>query len=315
MWRAVFRAPAFFHLAQSVSSTETCTQIDLFRSPSVTFSRYEKNLPSSAHSSVLRYECIHGGWACRHSRVLFFLRLSSIICLSLFIPQSTVRCLEGLGHSHFAFQICLFTPRTTLPRLKRYLSPAECFGAVPPRQYRALSLLSPLRKRLIHLICCRCTGVLWTAISEEKQRSCPGNCLRVILTDPPVIQRNTSPISLKRFRSRAVRRDWHLLRFPRQNAEKKKFAEISDTSGDLCIRQLKSPFCGKTERHRAKFVAGKNTPKWLSLVTLNSLLVYSHFFLFYVREIWFENTENCSNVAASNLHVWYINHHVLAYLQ
>ncbi len=61
--------------------------------------------------------------------------MSSIICLSLFIPQSTVRRLEGLGLSfslsQFTFQICLFTPRATLPHLKRYLSSAECFRAVP----------------------------------------------------------------------------------------------------------------------------------------------------------------------------------------
>lgn len=74
---------------------------------------------------------------------------------------------------------------------------------------------------------------------REKTRSWPSNCHRVIPADPPIIQRNRSALSLKRFRSRAERRDWHLLRSP-QPSRKKKFAEISDTSSDLCICQLKS---------------------------------------------------------------------------
>ncbi len=103
--------------------------------------------------------------------------MSSIICLSLFIPQSTVRRLEGLGLSfslsQFTFQICLFTPRATLPHLKRYLSSAECFRAVPHVNTRLFPPPPPLRKRLIHLICCWCTDALWTALFEKKRAPDP----------------------------------------------------------------------------------------------------------------------------------------------
>lgn len=101
--------------------------------------------------------------------------------------------------------------------------------------------LPPLRKRLIYLICCWCTDALWTAISQKKIRSWPSNCHHVIPKDPSIIQRNRSALSMKSFCSRAERYDWHLLRSP-QPSQKKKFAEISDTSSDLCICQLKSYF-------------------------------------------------------------------------
>lgn len=172
--------------------------------------------------------------------------MSSIICLSLFIPQSTVRRLGGLGLSfslsHFAFQICLFTPRATLPHLKRYLSSTECFRAVPHVNTSLFFSFPPLRKKtnasyllLMH------RRSLNSYFRGKKTRSWPSNCHRVIPADPPIIQRNRSALLLKRFRSRAERRDWHLLRSP-QPSRKKKFAEISDTSSDLCICQLKSSF-------------------------------------------------------------------------
>lgn len=204
-----------FRLTQS--HLKTCTQIDLFlRVSSVTFSwvtqcRTSSHLPT--HTSIFT----GGARAATVNRVLFFLFLSSIICLSLFIPQSTVRCLEGLRHfrlSNLPIAEPLFHVLNTI---RARQSASEQFPHVNTTLFFSFSL----RKRLIHLICCRCTGALWTAISEEKPRSCPSNCLRVILADPPVIQRNRSSLSLKRFRSRAVRHDWHLLRFPRQRAEKR----------------------------------------------------------------------------------------------
>lgn len=143
---------------------------------------------SSAHSSISRYEYIH---AYRHRQLCVLFFLSSIIRLSLFIPQSTVSRLYRLGlsfsFSHFAFQICLFTPRATLPHLKRYLSASKQFPTSIPDFFPLLPF--PLRNRLIHFICCWCRLSL-NSYFRVKTRSWPSNCHRVIPADPPIIQRN-----------------------------------------------------------------------------------------------------------------------------
>lgn len=113
---------------------------------------FTSSLISSAHSSISRYEYIFTGVRVPSPSALFAFFISSIIRLSLFIPQSTVRLLGGLGLSfslsHFAFQICLFTPRATLPHLKCYLSSTECFGAVPHVNTRLFFFsFPPLRKK------------------------------------------------------------------------------------------------------------------------------------------------------------------------
>ncbi len=222
--------------------------------------------------------------------------MSSIICLSLFIPQSTVKRLDGLSLSfslsHFTFQICLFTPRATLPHLKLYLSSAECFRAVPHVNTR-LSPPPPFKKKTNTSYLLLMHRRSLNSYFREKTCSWPSNCHRVIPADPPIIQRNRSALSLKRFRSRAERRDWHLLRSP-QTSRKKTFAEISDTSSDLCICQLKSYFfpVGRQKDIMLNLSWKKKTlwsdSLWLKLATATKSLV-SHFSLFRMRESHFKN--------------------------
>lgn len=102
----------------------------------------------SSHLPTLPYRdtsIYSRGCACHHRQ----------LCLPFsFHPSSAFPCLSlnplsgGLGLSHFAFEICLFTPRATLPHLKCYLSSTECFGAVPHVNTRLFfSSFPPLRKK------------------------------------------------------------------------------------------------------------------------------------------------------------------------
>lgn len=99
-----------------------------------------QNLISSAHS----HEYIHGGCACRHSQPCPFFSFPVIHHLP-FLVYSSIHCQvlrRTRALSPFKSAYC----RTTLPRLKHYSSPAECFGAVPPRQNHALFLFLFMKK-------------------------------------------------------------------------------------------------------------------------------------------------------------------------